>query len=91
MKKDEKFCILSVKYSILEGTEEGTGSIDTTEMEHIFVARKKSAVLKKIRRFEERLKNNTNTQKASAYDRLSGGLRKFLDRYRYSYESLLRL
>lgn len=91
MKKDDKFCILSVRYSILEGNGEDSGNIDTTEMEHVFVAKKKSAVLKKIHRFEERLKNNNATQETSAYGRMSHGFRKFLDRYRYSYESLLRL
>lgn len=91
MKDDKKFCILKVSYSILEGEDETTGTVNTTEMEHIFVAKKKSAVLKKIERFEDRLRKKKEQSKGNLLERFNGVFKKYLDRYRYSYETLLRL
>lgn len=91
MKNDNDFCILSVKYSILEGSEEGKEPMTTTEMEHVFVAREKSAVLKKIKRFEERLRNKKKAAKAPFFKRIANSIQKYLERYRYNYETLLRL
>lgn len=92
MKNEDKYCILSVKYSITECNGEAEETTNTTKMEHVFTARDKSTLLQKIERFEDRLrerkqlrtKRNLLTKTA---DRISG----FMDRYRHSYRTLINL
>lgn len=91
MKDESKYCILSVRYSIMECNGEKEELQNTTQMEHVFTARKKSTLLKKIQRFEDRLRTKQPEVKRNLLNRISHYITRFMERYRYNYQSLLRM
>ncbi|TRZ41391.1 hypothetical protein [Robertkochia solimangrovi] len=91
MKSEKDFCILSVKYEIIDASGTSEKTVETTEMEHVFVAKKKSRVLKKIRKFEEKLHGTEMKQSTYPGSALIERCRHFVNNYRSSYNRLLRL
>ncbi|WP_224483611.1 hypothetical protein [Robertkochia aurantiaca] len=91
MKNDEKFCILRVHYDLIEACETGERKISQTEFDHIFTGRKKAEILKKISKFENRLRKRNAESKRSILQKKLRYLRDYISHCRHSYETLLRI
>lgn len=91
MKNEDQYCILSVKYSILECNEETNKENKTTEIERVFTAKDKSTLLRKIQRFEDRLREKKTKGKTNLVNQASEYVSGFINRYRSSYQSLLNM
>lgn len=91
MNSDHNFCILNVKYEITEPIKDAGGATKKTEIEHFFVARKKDVLLKKIKTFENRLRNKKENTSSSPAARIRNWFNAFLFKYKHSYNSLLRM
>ncbi len=87
MNGEQNKCIVSIKYSILDTSNEATTT--KTEIERVFVARNKSAILKKIDLFEKRLRKKKT--KRSFMARKLDYLQHFLQSWRYTYDSMLKI
>ncbi|MCX2680377.1 hypothetical protein OOZ15_10530 [Galbibacter sp. EGI 63066] len=86
MKNEEKRCILSVKYSILD-TSEGTKQ-EKTEIERVFIAKSKATLMKKIKDFEARLQKKP---RPGFIARKMQYVQHFINSWRYTHKSMLRI
>ncbi|QLE01864.1 hypothetical protein HX109_09965 [Galbibacter sp. BG1] len=87
MKEENNRCILSIKYSIID-TSSDTNSTKT-EIERVFIARNKEALLEKIQKFENKLRNK-KSKRAFVSEKMSY-LKHFLSSWRYTYNSMLKI
>ncbi|EIJ38868.1 hypothetical protein [Galbibacter orientalis] len=86
MIEEQKRCILSIKYSILDTTNDK--KTKTTEVERVFIARNKNTLLKKIQEFEDKLRKKP---RPNFIKRKSQYIQHFLQSWRYTYNSMLRM
>lgn len=91
MNSDHNFCILSVKYEITETTDTAKGATKTTELEHYFVAREKEVLLRKIKKFENHLRNKKEAFSPTLFSKILNRFLGFLLSYKQNYNELLRL
>ncbi|MDG3580766.1 hypothetical protein [Galbibacter pacificus] len=86
MKEDDKRCILSIKYSILDTSSNKKAK--ETEIERVFIAKNKNILLRKIKDFEDKLQKKP---KPSFLSRKAQYLHHFLKSWRYTYHSMLKI
>lgn len=86
MKADDGKFILSIRYTFLDSPKGKTTHIE--EMEHFFLASDKQNLLTKIRAFESELKLK---KKPSTLARIKAYLKHFLESWRYTQRSMLRI
>ncbi|MCF8715806.1 hypothetical protein JM658_13300 [Joostella atrarenae] len=86
MKDEQKRCILSIKYSILDTTK--GNKRETTEVERVFIAKNKNTLLRKIEAFEDKLRKKA---RPSFLKRKTQYVKHFLESWRYTYNSMLRM
>lgn len=86
MKDENKKCILSIKYSILDSTSNNEKKV--TKIKRVFVAKNKNSLLEKIQEFEDTL---SKRPRKSYFSRKMEYVQHFLQSWRYTYNSMLRM
>ncbi len=88
MKKQRKYRILSLRYSVIDPSLESTSSPTNATVERVFIAQDRKRLLKKLKAFEKR---NLSQKKTSMLLRVKRAIEDFSKKCKHFHQEALQL